>query len=59
MICKKTKFLGVIFDCKLSFIPHLHYLREKCLKTINLLRVVVLTLLGEQMNKHFCAFTGL
>ena len=26
---EKTKFLGLIFDRKLSFIPHLHYLKEK------------------------------
>ena len=28
-VVEKTKFLGLIFDHKLSFIPHLHYLKEK------------------------------
>ena len=42
-VVEKTKFLGMIFDRKLSFIPQLHYLKEKCLKAINLLRVVAHT----------------
>ena len=37
---EETKFLGLIFDSKLTFIPHLKYLRKKCLQAINLLRVV-------------------
>ena len=32
------KFFGVIFDKKLSFIPHIQFLKEKCRKTL----------------KHFC-----
>ena len=34
------KFLGVIFDKKLSFIPHLDKLKSKCLQALNLLKVV-------------------
>ena len=34
------KFLGLIFDCKLSFIPHNKYLKAKCLKALNLLKVL-------------------
>ena len=34
------KFLGVIFDNKLTFLPHIRYLKEKCVKALNLLRVV-------------------
>jgi len=45
-VVEKTKFLGLIFDCKLSFISHLHYLKEKCLKATNLLRVVAHTSWG-------------
>jgi len=37
---EEAKFLGLIFDRKLSFIPHLKYLKEKCSKALNLLRVV-------------------
>ena len=34
------KFLGLLFDSKLSFIPHINYLSNKCHKALNLLRVV-------------------
>ena len=36
-------FLGVIFDRKLSFIPHINYLKAKCHKALQLLRVVAHT----------------
>jgi len=49
-VVEKTKFLGLIFDRKLSFIPHLHYLKEKCLKAINLLRVVAHTSWGADQQ---------
>ena len=39
-VVKEAKFLGILFDNKLSFIPHLRNLRDKCLKALNLLRVV-------------------
>ena len=38
-IVKQFKFLGLIFDSKLSFIPHLKYLKTKCSKAINILKV--------------------
>ena len=40
---EETKFLGVIFDKKLSFIPHIKKLKAKCQKALNLLRVVAHT----------------
>jgi hypothetical protein len=39
-IVSETKFLGLLFDSKLSFKSHIAYLRKKCLKTMYLLRVV-------------------
>ena len=39
-VVKETKFLEIVFDSKLSVIPHIKYLKAKCLKAINLLRVV-------------------
>ena len=39
-VVKETKFLGLIFDSKLSFIPHITMLKTKCLKSLNLLKVV-------------------
>lgn len=34
------KFLGLYFDSKLTFIPHINHLKNKCQKALNLLRVV-------------------
>ena len=39
-VVDQYKFLGIIFDKKLSFIPHIQYLKEKCSKTLKLLRVI-------------------
>ena len=39
-IVTETKYLGVIFDRKLSFLPHIKELRAKCDKAISLMRVV-------------------
>ena len=39
-VVEEFKFLGVIFDRKLSFIPHIKYLKAKCLKAMNLLKVL-------------------
>ena len=36
----ESKFLGVIFDRRLSFIPHIKYVKAKCLKALNLLKVL-------------------
>ena len=37
---QETKMLGIIFDSKRTFIPRIKYLQAKCLKALNLLRVV-------------------
>ena len=42
-VVEENKFLGVIFDRKLSFIPHIKQLKAKCQKALNLLRVVAHT----------------
>ena len=42
-VVQQYKFLGVIFDRKLSFIPHINYLKAKCHKALQLLRVVAHT----------------
>ena len=34
-VVNQYNFLGVIFDKKLSFIPHIQYLKDKCNKTLN------------------------
>ena len=42
-VVKETKFLGLVFDSKLTFLPHIKYLKTKCTKALNLLRVVANT----------------
>jgi hypothetical protein len=42
-VVKETKFLGITFDSKISFISHLKYLQDKRLKAMNLLRVIYST----------------
>ena len=39
-VVEEFKFLGILFDRKLSFIPHIKYLKAKCLKALNLLKVL-------------------
>jgi ribonuclease HI len=39
-VINQYKFLGIIFDSKLSFIPHIKQLKTKCFKSLNLLKVV-------------------
>ena len=38
-VVEVNKFLGVVFDRKLSFIPHIKQLKGKSQKALNLLRV--------------------
>ena len=49
-VVEEVKFLGIIFDRKLSFLPHLHYLKNKCAKALNLLRVVAHTSWGADQQ---------
>jgi len=39
-VVKEAKFLGLVFDNKLSFLPHIKHLKTKCLKALNLLKSV-------------------
>ena len=39
-VVSQTKFLGIIFDSKLNFKAHIDYIRQKCEKAMNLLKVV-------------------
>ena len=52
-VVEETKYLGVIFDKKLTFIPHIKKLKAKCQKALNLLRVVAHT------EKFYFTFTEL
>ena len=39
-VVEETKFLGVIFDRRLSFVPHFKYIKKKGLKALNILKVI-------------------
>ena len=39
-IVEETKFLGLLFDSKLTFLPHIKMLKSKCLKALDILKVV-------------------
>ena len=39
-VVREVKFLGVIFDTKLTFKNHIHYLKTSCQKALDILRVV-------------------
>ena len=49
-VVEDTKFLGVIFESKLSFIPHLRYVKKKAQKTLNSLKVIGNTEWGADRN---------
>ena len=42
----EARFLGLIFDSKLSFIPHIRYLRKSCFLALNVLRILASTFWG-------------
>jgi len=42
-VVDEYKFLGLIFDKKLTFIPHIKYLKDRCTKALQLIRVVAHT----------------
>ena len=42
-VVSQYKLLDIIFDRKLSFIPHIQYIKDKCNKTLKLLRIIAHT----------------
>ncbi|GFX46659.1 putative RNA-directed DNA polymerase from transposon X-element [Trichonephila clavipes] len=45
-VISEVRFLGVIFHCKLTFLPRVLYLRKKCERSLNILKVLSNTLWG-------------
>ena len=39
-VSRQVKFLGIIFDDKLSFLPHIKHLKQACQSSLNVLKVV-------------------
>ena len=42
----QTKFLGVVFDTRLTFLPHIKELKTACTRRLNLLKVIAHTSWG-------------
>ena len=59
LIFEHYKYLGIIFDRKLSFIPHIKYLRTKSNKTIQLLRTIAHTNWGGSKETLFKLYRSL
>ena len=49
-VVEESKFLSMIFDRKLSFIPHIKSLKAKCIKALNLLKVLSHTSWGADLT---------
>lgn len=47
---RETKFLGLILDSKLSFIPHIHHLKKKSQTALNVLKVLTHTRWGAEFS---------
>ena len=58
-VVDQYKFLGVIFDRKLRFIPHINYLKAKCHKALQLLRVVAHTDWGADKSTFLKLYRSL
>ena len=54
----EVKFLGLIFDHKLNFKAHVAYLKKKCQKALNILRVVGHTDWGADNQIQLIASTN-
>ena len=47
---KEAKFLGLIWDTKLTFEPHIKYLKARCQKSLNILKVLSRTEWGADQT---------
>ena len=58
-VVQEVKLLGLIFDCKSSFLPHIRYLKNKSTKALNLIRVVAHTSWGTDQDTLLLLYTSL
>ena len=49
-VVKEMRFLGLVFDTKLSFLPHIRALKARCLKALDVLKVLAATEWGADSN---------
>lgn len=45
-VVKEATFLGLLWDNKMTFIPHINYLRNRCVKALNTIKVLAKTKWG-------------
>ena len=58
-VFEESKFLDMVFNRKLSFIPHIKYLKAKFLKSLNFLKVFSHTSWGADWNTLFKVYRSL
>ena len=56
-VVEESKFLGILYDRKLSFMPHIKYLKAKCLKALNFKSALPYVLVQTEL--HFSSFINL
>ena len=52
-IIGEAKFLGLIFDSKLSFIPHITSLKNRCTKSLDHIKVLSNTTWGAHRKVYY------
>jgi ribonuclease HI len=57
--CAEAKFLGLTFDRKLTWNPHIKSLRERCFKQLNLLRSLTKHTWGADLPSMLMLYRGL
>jgi len=58
-VLQEVKFLGLIFDSKLCFLPHIRYLKNNSTKALSLIRVVAHTSSGTDQDTLLLLYTSL
>ena len=51
---EETRFLGLQFDRRLTWVPHLKLLKANCLKAMSILKVLSHTSWGADRHTHYC-----
>ena len=58
-IIGEAKFLGLLFDSKLSFIPHTTSLKSRCTNSLDLIKVLSNTTWGADRKVLLCLYRAL
>lgn len=58
-VVPEVKFLGITFDHKLNFLTHIRILKQKCLKTMNILKVLANTSWGADTKSMLRIYKAL